>query len=98
MKQKRKERRMGNAQTSLIGQPPRWRVRRTKMQSFIRIEKSTVCDPETKQKPGYDDSCHREIIMNLEPGLNNRRSRLPDRGRTYLRFRSLWILDQRISS
>src|SRR2546428_6704940 len=92
MKQKRKERRMGNAQTSLIGQPPRWRVRRTKMQSFVRIEKSSVCDPETKQKPGYDDSCHREIIMSLEPGLNNGRSRLPARGRRCLLFRNLWLL------
>src|SRR5947209_18736538 len=96
MKQKHKERRMGNAQTSLIGQPPRWRVRRTKMQSFIRIEKSSVCDPETKQKPGYDDSCHREIIMSLEPGLNNGRSRLPARGSRSLFFRNWWLLSHRI--
>src|SRR5437667_11634888 len=92
MKQKHKERRMGNAQTSLIGQPPRWRVRRTKVQSFVRIEKSSVCDPETQQKPGYDDSCHREIIMSLEPGLNNGRSRLPARCRRFLHLNHLELL------
>src|SRR5947208_15580229 len=91
MKQKHKERRMGNAQTSLIGQPPRWRVRRTEMQSFVTIEKSSVCEPETKQKPGYDDSCHREIIISLEPDLTNGRSRLPARARTCLRVTSLWL-------
>src|SRR2546428_13549540 len=81
MKQKHKERRMGNAQTSLIGQPPRWRVRRTKMQSFIRIEKSSVCDPEAKQEPGCDDNRHREIDMSLEPVLSSGGSDLPACGR-----------------
>src|SRR5437870_1194982 len=96
MKQKHQERRMGDAQTSLIGQPPRLRIRRTKMQSFIRIEKSSVCDPETKQKPSRDDNCHREINMSLEPGLYSGRSRLPARGSRSLFFRNLWLLSHPI--
>src|SRR5207244_12203934 len=92
MKQKHKERRMGNAQTSLIGQPPRWRVRRTKMQSFIRIEKSSVCDPEAKQEPGCDDNRHREIDMSLEPVLSSGRSDVPACGRRCLRFSKWGVL------
>src|SRR6266571_7281336 len=92
MKQKHKERRMGDAQTSLVGKPPRWRVRRTKMQSFIRIEKSSVCDPETKQKPSRDDNRHREIDMSLEPVLSSGCSDLPACGRRCFLFRNLWLL------
>src|SRR5437867_12888733 len=62
MKQKHNERRMGNAQTSLIGKPPGLCVRRTKMQSFVRIDNSSALDPETEQNAGHDDRCNRDII------------------------------------
>src|SRR5205823_2233624 len=67
VKQEDQERRMGNAQASLIGQPPRGRVRRAKMQGFIRIKKSSVRDPETQQKCAYDDNCSNEIRPSFEP-------------------------------